>query len=489
MSAMDYLEKLKSGKSLKEVFSSVRETPYRYLFIVSAKGKDALLHYSEGISFLSEWYDRIDDFDNFIFTKVYLSDNYNYVYSTGKLISPYWSDEMEKMDQHLWPIAYNGRYNFIIEDALLFKDAFADGVWADEENLGSFIIKEKTSSYSSQYDSFYRVTAEGKKVFLENSSPYKNKPVEDLYSSEMRLTESLTLHKRLSVLSISDSSDRTIAREFSKIITYRDRPISVSDGLSEGLVGSLFIVRKETISNQEILFLSYFFATIQYSNGYRVLCYSSELLLPDTYEEVQVLKCPCIKVRKNNVWNIVDKYGDYLSKDLWFDNIELLYSGNAIVSKDGRLNFLKSNGNLFSPEWYDEITTSTEAGKFILRKGELYNIIDCNLQLMRRAWFDSKDELPLKEESDIRSSWFPIYKTMKSIKAFDTIWLKDTNKRITEFFLLNLGTNSLSIIQPTRDNSYTIKSIAVYGYSPNADYCRTPIGTFYFNKPAEDTNV
>ena len=486
---MDYLEKLKSGKSLKAVFSSVRETPYRYLFIVSAKGKDTLLNYSEDISLISEWYDRIDDFDNFIFTKVYLSDKYNYVYSTGKLISPYWSNEMERMGQHLWPIVYNGRYNFIKEGALLFKDAFADGVWTDEENPGSFIIKEKSSSLYSQYDCFYRVTAEGEKVLLGSNSPYKNKPVEDLYLSEMKLTESLTLQKRFSLFSVLDSSGKAIAKDFTKIITYRDRPISVSSGLSEGILGSLFIVRKETISGQELLFLSCFFATIQSPDGYHILCFSSELLLPDTYEDVQVLKYPYIKVRKNNVWNIVDKYGDYLSKDLWFDNIELLYTGNAIVSMDGRLNFVKSNGNLFSPEWYDEITTSTEAGKFILRKGEQYNIIDCNLQLMRRAWFDSKDELPLKEETDLSSSWYPIHKTMKSIKAFDSIWLKDTDKRITEFFLLNLGTNSLSVIQPTRDNSYTIRSIAVYGYSPDADYCRTPIGTFYFNKPAEDTNV
>ena len=241
---MDYLEKLKSGKSLKAVFSSVRETPYRYLFIVSAQGKDTLLHYSEDIAFLSEWYDKIDDFDNFIFTKVYRSDNYNYVYSTGKLVSPYWSDEMEMMGQRLWPISYNGRYNFIKGDALLFKDSFAKGVWIDEEHPGAFIIKDETYSSYSRYERFYQVTSEGEKVFLENNSAYQNKPIVDLYSSETKLTESLTLHKRLSLLSVSDSSGKVIARDFAKIITYKDRPISVSSKFSEGLIGSLYIVRK-----------------------------------------------------------------------------------------------------------------------------------------------------------------------------------------------------------------------------------------------------
>ena len=236
--------------------------------------------------------------------------------------------------------------------------------------------------------------------------------------------------------------------------------------------------------------MSYYFATIQSPDGYRILRFSTESLLPDTYDEVKVLKYPYIKVRKNNAWNIVDEYGDYLSNDLWFDSIDLLNTGNASVSKDGRLNFIKSNGNLFSSEWFDEITTATEVGKYILKKGDLYNIIDCNLQLLSKTWFDSKDKLPQKEEKDIRSSWYPIHKTMNNTKAGDTIWLKDTSNRIVECYFLNIDKNSLSILQSTKDTSYSIvRDIAIFGYSPNADYCRTYLGTFYFNNPTESPNT
>lgn len=82
---MEYIDKLNSGEPISIVFTAYRNTPYRHLYIVSARKKEALLHYSdENKVFLSEWYDHIDDFDNFIYTKVYLGDNYNSSFASEK---------------------------------------------------------------------------------------------------------------------------------------------------------------------------------------------------------------------------------------------------------------------------------------------------------------------------------------------------------------------------------------------------------------------
>ena len=74
---MDYIDKLEGGQPISKVFPSCRKTTYRNLYIVSSKGKEALFHYSdENKVLLSAWYDHIDEFDNFIYTKVYFKDKY-----------------------------------------------------------------------------------------------------------------------------------------------------------------------------------------------------------------------------------------------------------------------------------------------------------------------------------------------------------------------------------------------------------------------------
>lgn len=184
MMAMSYIDKLNDGQPISKVFASSRETQYRHLYIVSARKKEALLYCSdERKSILSEWYDHIDDFDNFIYTKVYLGENYNYIYPNGKLVSPYWSDEMSKMGQSFWPISFNGKYNFIKDDGSLLLHEFADGIWADENGSNSFVIQvASTYSYFREY-SYHRVGSDGKTQYLGKNTKYGSMPVEDVYSS------------------------------------------------------------------------------------------------------------------------------------------------------------------------------------------------------------------------------------------------------------------------------------------------------------------
>ena len=206
-----------------------------------------------------------------------------------------------------------------------------------------------------------------------------------------------------------------MASDILEIIKYNVRPISDLEGVSEGDQGSLLSVRKEELAGDEELLLFYDFATVRCADGNRVLCFSTDSFLPDIYEEVQVLRSLFIKVRKDGVWNVIDKYGDYVSKDLWFDSIELMSNGNAVVKKGEKYNFLKGNGILLSPEWYDEITTASEAGKYVVRRGGSYNIIDNNLRFANRKWQDTTEGLPLNPSkarvpvSQLRKSWSTIH--------------------------------------------------------------------------------
>lgn len=479
---MDYIEKLNSGQSISKVFKSIRNTPYKHLFIVTSRNKDALLHYCETeSSFLTEWYDRIDDFDNYIYTKVSLSGKYNYIYASGKLVSPYWSDEMQAIGQAIWPIHFNGEYNFIKEDGKLLLDKFVDSVWLDETGSNSFIIKEKLSySYIPEH-SYYRLDTAGHRTFLGRNTQYLNKPVVDLYSYKQNLTDRLILHRRLFSLSVEDANGKELVSGIGKIILYNDRPISDTERFSEGIYGSLFSVRKEEVANNEVTFLSYDFATLLCSAGYRLLCFPTESVLPDTFEDIQVLKTLYVKVRKNGVWNIIDKFGDYVSKDMWFDEIELFSNGNAVVKKDGRFNFLKGNGILLSQEWYDEVTPSMEAEKFIVRREGLYNLMDNNLRLANRKWQTSIEELPLKPSKRQSSTESPS-KNWSMVQVYDPVWLV-VNGTMLDCYVLSKEMNKVIILLPTRgEGKAVVRELVLSGY-PDGDPVQTYSGRLYFNKP------
>lgn len=482
MMAMSYIDKLNDGQPISKVFASSRETQYRHLYIVSARKKEALLYCSdERKSILSEWYDHIDDFDNFIYTKVYLGENYNYIYPNGKLVSPYWSDEMSKMGQSFWPISFNGKYNFIKDDGSLLLHEFADGIWADENGSNSFVIRvASTYSYFREY-SYHRVGSDGKTHYLGKNTKYGSMPVEDVYSSTSNLTDRLILHRRLFSLSIEDINGKELLSNVLGIIKYNVRPISDVNGISEGDQGSFFSVRKEKLADDEELLLFYDFATIQCRDGYRILCLSTDSILPDRYEEVQVLRTLFIKVRRDGVWNIIDKYGDYVSKELWFDGIELMSNGNAVVKKGEKYNFLKGNGILLSSEWYDEITPASEEEKYIVRRGDAYNVIDNNMRLLCRKWQDSEEGLPCSSKKE-KVPIHPIRKSWSTIRVYDPVWV-DNNGVIVECYVLSFSGTKLTILWPVDDKGKVEAKVVEYHYSNNGESFPTQMGNLYFNKP------
>lgn len=384
--AMNYIEKLNNGQPISKVFTSTRKTQYRDLYIVSARKKEALLHYADKMAtFLSEWYDSIDDFDNFIYTKIHLGDKYNYIYPSGKLVSPYWSDEMNKMGQILWPICFNGRYNFIRDDGSLLLRKFALGLWSDDSD--TLILQ-----YSSI--EFECLAKDGHTKFLTIKRNKKEISVADAYSSKSNITDRLFLHRCLFSLSIENLNGKELVSDILGIIRYDAVSVSALNGISDGEQGSMFSVKRVQLNGKEELLLFYDFATIKCTNGYRLLCFSTDSILSDTFENVQVLSSLFIKVQKGGLWNIIDKYGDYVSPLLWFDSVDLMSNGNAIVKKGEQYNFLKSNGILLSSEWYDEILPAADPGKFIVRQNSLYNLIDNNLRLCNQKWQDTLAGIP-----------------------------------------------------------------------------------------------
>lgn len=481
---MDYINKLNDGKPLSKVFTLSRKTPYRDLHIVSAKKKEALLHYSEEkIEFLSEWFDHIEDFENFIYTKVYLGEKYNYIYPTGKLISPYWSDEMSKMGQTLWPISFNGKYNFIKDDGnLLFGDYF-DGLWEDLGGSNSLVIRRPSNNTYSRGNYYDRLTSDGNTHSLGNNIKYDSKPVVDLYSFKSKLSERLFIHRRLFLLSIEDSDGKELVSDVLDVIKHNVRPISDIEGISEGYHGSLFCVRKEMLADKEELLLFYEFATIHCANGYRLLCFTTDSLHPDTFEEVQILRSLYIKVRKNGVWNIIDKYGDYVSKDIWFDSIELMNNGNAIVRKGEKCNFLKCNGILLSPDWYDEILPSTGDSKYVVRCGNTYNVIDVNLRFICRNWADTTDTLPCSPKmTNVQNSI--IRKTLSTTRLYDPVWVNHGGA-IIECYILSYTNRTLTILCPMDDSGKVDVKVVEIRHTNGREIILTNMGPLYFNKLAQ----
>lgn len=469
MKDINYINKLINGQPISKVFSSNRDTQYRHLYIVTAGRKEALLHYSlsEGnICFLSEWYDHIDDFNNFIYTKVYLKEKYNYIFPSGQLVSPFWSDEMEQMGQELWPISFNGVINFINHDGELLLDQFTNNACMEDCNERTFVIY---SNYA-----YYRVFSDGRQQYLGNS--YLGTPMTDLYSTEKKLTDHLILHRRLFSFSICDLDGTELVSNVQDIIRYNRRPLNNSEGISEGNQGILFTTRKELFAGKEELLLSYDFITVKFDGGYKLLCLSTESCIPDIFEEVRILDDLFIKVKKNGAWNLIDKYGDYLSKDLWYDDIELIGNGNAIVKKGKLLNFLKSNGKLLSQEWYDEITPSVD-NRYIVRRGGFYNIVDSNLRMNSAKWSGNSDGFPMASQFNSQD-----IKDWSNIQRCDSVYLERGNN-YQECFILSRSGEKLTILLPDKDNtSLETKEVEIHYYF-GGEPISTSIGTLRLNNP------
>ena len=94
------------------------------------------------------------------------------------------------------------------------------------------------------------------------------------------------------------------------------------------------------------------------------------------------------KVELNNKWNFIDTNGNLLSKQ-WFDYISYFENGFAKVMLNNKYNFIDVNCNLLSKQWFYIVYDFNEYGISKVKLNKKCNLIDTNGNLLSQQWFDN----------------------------------------------------------------------------------------------------
>ena len=94
------------------------------------------------------------------------------------------------------------------------------------------------------------------------------------------------------------------------------------------------------------------------------------------------------KVELNNKWNFIDTNGNLLSKQ-WFDYISYFENGFAKVMLNNKYNFIDVNCNLLSKQWFYIVYDFNEYGISKVKLNNKCNFIDTNGNLLSQQWFDN----------------------------------------------------------------------------------------------------
>ena len=94
------------------------------------------------------------------------------------------------------------------------------------------------------------------------------------------------------------------------------------------------------------------------------------------------------KVELNNKWNFIDTNGNFLSKQ-WFDYISYFENGFAKVMLNNKYNFIDVNCNLLSKQWFYIVYDFNEYGISKVKLNNKWNFIDTNGNLLSQQWFDN----------------------------------------------------------------------------------------------------
>ena len=148
---------------------------------------------------------------------------------------------------------------------------------------------------------------------------------------------------------------------------------------------------------------------------------------------------------------------------------------------------MKSNGLLLSSEWYDEITLAAETGKYVVRRGDVYNVIDSNLRFINRKWQDMT-EVPPASPKKTNTFIDPIHKSWSTIQEYDPVWI-DCNGVIVECFVLSHTETKITILWPVDDKGNVEVKVVETLAANDAESISTPMGHLYFNKPIRLTNI
>ena len=94
------------------------------------------------------------------------------------------------------------------------------------------------------------------------------------------------------------------------------------------------------------------------------------------------------KVELNKKWNFIDTNGNLLSKQ-WFDYISYFENGFAKVMLNNKYNFIDVNCNLLSKQWFYIVYDFNEYGISKVKLNNKCNFIDTNGNLLSQQWFDN----------------------------------------------------------------------------------------------------
>lgn len=99
-----------------------------------------------------------------------------------------------------------------------------------------------------------------------------------------------------------------------------------------------------------------------------------------------------ILVELGNKWNIISlNDGETLEYNQWFDRINIDYnSGYNVVELNGKCNFIDSQGNYLSNQWFNNVNFFHE-GYARVKLNDKWNLIDEQGNYLFKQWFDIVD--------------------------------------------------------------------------------------------------
>ena len=98
------------------------------------------------------------------------------------------------------------------------------------------------------------------------------------------------------------------------------------------------------------------------------------------------------QVNLNKKWNFIDTNGNLLSQQ-WFDGVsDFNEYGISIVKLNKKWNLIDKNGNFISQQWFDGVSYFDKNGIAQVMLNKKYNLIDTNGKLLSQQWFNSFGE-------------------------------------------------------------------------------------------------
>lgn len=98
---------------------------------------------------------------------------------------------------------------------------------------------------------------------------------------------------------------------------------------------------------------------------------------------------------KDGKYNYINKEGQVLSPDMWFDKAYEFWGGLGLVELDGKYNLINVKGVLLSPDqWFEWIEPKMHQGYTYVKLNNKYNFINSNGQIVSpNYWFDKIERL------------------------------------------------------------------------------------------------